>query len=228
MNILKRSVIEDKTPTNGAVTNKLACISLFLAHFFSPSSSFQLKNMANFPLLQLTLSLILLLSTLPSSFSTITQPTSTVTKDQVPCTMCSECENPCHPLPPPPPPVVIHCPPPPSPPPPSPPPPVVVECPPPPKPPTCSPCETLPPPPPKPPCEGDSCLPSLEPPMPETPGVPVTQYPPGPPLPPFPPGSYFPPGTPLPQYGDNNADSYSFHFFTLVALLSLPYYLFIS
>ncbi|KAK2418773.1 hypothetical protein P8452_62902 [Trifolium repens] len=78
------------------------------------------------------------------AFSTNTKATSLVAKDQVPCTICAECENPCQPLPPPPP-QVIECPPPPSlppPPPPSPPPPLppaIVECPPPPRPPK-SPC----------------------------------------------------------------------------------------
>ncbi|XP_058742625.1 sulfated surface glycoprotein 185-like [Vicia villosa] len=64
---------------------------------------------------------------------------SSIAKDQVPCTMCVECENPCQPLPPPPP-QVIECPPPPAPAPPSPPPPspplppAIIECPPPPPP----------------------------------------------------------------------------------------------
>ncbi|KAF1892142.1 hypothetical protein Lal_00036498 [Lupinus albus] len=56
--------------------------------------------------------------------------TSTVAKDQqVPCTMCTECENPCQPLPTPPPPIVIECPPPPPPPPPPPSPPPKPSCP---------------------------------------------------------------------------------------------------
>ncbi|XP_019434096.1 PREDICTED: extensin-2-like [Lupinus angustifolius] len=87
-----------------------------------------------------SLFIIILVSTLSTilEVSAINQTISTVVKDQqVPCTMCTECENPCQPLPPPPP-IVIECPPPPSPPPPSlpppPPPPAVVECPPPPKP----------------------------------------------------------------------------------------------
>ncbi|CAL0302400.1 unnamed protein product [Lupinus luteus] len=80
--------------------------------------------------------IIILVSTLYTTtlqVSPINQAISTVPKDQqVPCTMCTECDNPCQPLPPPPP-IVIQCPPPPSPPPP-PPPPAVLECPPPPKP----------------------------------------------------------------------------------------------
>jgi len=107
------------------------------------------------------------------AFSANTKATSSVAKDQVPCTMCAECENPCQPLPPPPP-KVLECPPPPSPsppppmPPPSPPlPPAIVECPP-------------PPPTPKSPCP-NNC---------ESP--PMTPYPPQ--------NSYFPPGTPFPYY----------------------------
>lgn len=89
----------------------------------------------------------LLIFMLSFSFSANTKATS-VAKDQVPCTMCIECENPCQPLPPPPP-QVIECPPPPAPAPPSPPPPAIVECPPPPPPklPCPNNCEFPPPPP---------------------------------------------------------------------------------
>ncbi|XP_030451445.2 leucine-rich repeat extensin-like protein 3 [Syzygium oleosum] len=58
-------------------------------------------------------------------------------RDQITCTMCAECDNPCQPVPsPPPPPPEVEC----SPPPPPPPPPEV-ECPPPPMPPACSVCK---------------------------------------------------------------------------------------
>ncbi|XP_010268076.1 PREDICTED: leucine-rich repeat extensin-like protein 3 [Nelumbo nucifera] len=72
---------------------------------------------------------------LPASFSPFTAATTVTatSKDQIECTMCSACDNPCHPIPSPPPP----SPPPPSLPPPSPPPPSSVsECPPPPLPPS--------------------------------------------------------------------------------------------
>ncbi|CAI8584859.1 unnamed protein product [Vicia faba] len=86
------------------------------------------------------------------AFSAKTKATSSVAKDQVQCTMCVECENPCQPLPPPP---LIECPPPPAPAPPSPPPPspplppAIVDCPPPPPPklPCPNNCEFPPPPP---------------------------------------------------------------------------------
>ncbi|KAL3717655.1 hypothetical protein ACJRO7_009142 [Eucalyptus globulus] len=83
-----------------------------------------------------------------SEASTTPTLAAVVSRDQVTCTMCAECENPCQPVPsPPPPPPEVDCPPPPSPPPPpslpppSPPPPDV-ECPPPPMPPACSACES--------------------------------------------------------------------------------------
>ncbi|KAK7284606.1 hypothetical protein RJT34_19355 [Clitoria ternatea] len=121
-----------------------------------------------------SLSLLSSLFILLLSCTTVPAITKVANKDNVPCTMCAECENPCQPLPPPPPPV-IECPPPPppSPPPPSPPPPsprlppAVVEC----------------PPPPQLPCQNNCEMP---------------------PHPPYPPQSYFPPpGTPygyVPDY----------------------------
>ncbi|CAK7348368.1 unnamed protein product [Dovyalis caffra] len=67
-----------------------------------------------------------------------------VSKDQIQCTMCSACDNPCQPLPsPPPPPPVSTSPPPPSPPPPA----AVSDCPPPPSMPSSGPYYYSPPPP---------------------------------------------------------------------------------
>ncbi|KAL2954070.1 hypothetical protein AAZX31_19G201200 [Glycine max] len=79
---------------------------------------------------------ILFLASTVFAINNITHATS-VAKALVPCTMCTECENPCQPLLPPPPPPVVECPPPPSPPP----PPAVNECPPPPKTPCPDNCE---------------------------------------------------------------------------------------
>ncbi|KAJ6680117.1 hypothetical protein OIU79_019764 [Salix purpurea] len=96
-----------------------------------------------------------LISTLSTilAFSFLLSPAiSEVSREQIPCTMCYSCDNPCQPLPSPPPPAVPECPPPP--PPPSPPPPAVPECPPPPAPANeCPACQTPSPPvrPPKPP-----------------------------------------------------------------------------
>ncbi|KAF7818162.1 neural Wiskott-Aldrich syndrome protein-like [Senna tora] len=116
--------------------------------------------MPNFILLiTFTLSILLLPPTPTASLFT----SPTVSKDQLPCTMCAECDNPCQPLPPPPPPPVVECPPPPPPPSPPPPPPAVVECPPPPKPLCPGACETLPPPPPP---QAPSCPGNCKPPSP--------------------------------------------------------------
>ncbi|KAJ4727754.1 hypothetical protein OWV82_000800 [Melia azedarach] len=100
----------------------------------------------------------------------LSSSSKTTSKDQIACTVCDSCENPCQPLPsPPPPPPVVICPPPPpplSPPP----PPAVPKCPPPPAPPSCS-----------------ACIPSPEVPQLSPPTMPFT--------PPFPPstGEFAPP-----------------------------------
>ncbi|KAK2364722.1 hypothetical protein QL285_089563 [Trifolium repens] len=101
------------------------------------------------------------------AFSANTKATSLVAKEQVPCTMCAECQNPCQPLPPPPP-QVIECPPPPPPV-----PPAIVECPPPPRPP-------------KSPCPNNCDLP---PPM--TPYPPQSYFPPGTPFSYYVPPDYY-------------------------------------
>ncbi|XP_057440700.1 uncharacterized protein LOC130732725 [Lotus japonicus] len=152
--------------------------------------------------------LFLFILLLVSSILT-TNALSTVAKDeQVPCTMCAECENPCQPLPPPPPPVV-ECPPPPSPPPPlppppsPPPPPAIVEC---------------PPPPPKSLCP-DNC---------ETPPIMPWTPPQGPPRSPY----HYDPYHVPPGYGDNSGGKMvplpvyftMMQSFIFVAFICLPYY----
>ncbi|KAG5231705.1 leucine-rich repeat extensin protein [Salix suchowensis] len=74
--------------------------------------------------------LLLTLSTILAFSFSLSPTISEVSKEQIPCTMCYSCDNPCQPLPSPPPPAVPECPPP------SPPPPAVPECPPPPPPPS--------------------------------------------------------------------------------------------
>uniref|UniRef100_A0A3N7FYP7 Uncharacterized protein n=1 Tax=Populus trichocarpa TaxID=3694 RepID=A0A3N7FYP7_POPTR len=76
--------------------------------------------------------LLLTLSTVITINFSLSSTISEVSKEQIPCTMCYSCDNPCQPLPSPPPPAIPECPPPP--PPPSPPPPAIPECPPPPAP----------------------------------------------------------------------------------------------
>ncbi|KAI3425477.1 uncharacterized protein J3R85_010205 [Psidium guajava] len=87
-----------------------------------------------------------------SEASTTPALAAVVSRDQVTCTMCAACENPCQPIPSPPPPSPpppeVECPPPPSPspppalPPPSPPPPEAECPPPPPMPPACGSCDS--------------------------------------------------------------------------------------
>ncbi|KAE8009415.1 hypothetical protein FH972_005852 [Carpinus fangiana] len=114
------------------------------------------------------------------SSATSTTNTTTVSKDQIACTMCSECENPCPvpalPPPPPPPPEVLP-PPPPS--------PALPECPP---PPTRHPCPNN--------CYSDS-PPSSGSPWPPNSGTtePLPLAPPNPMVPYFPYYYYTPPGT---------------------------------
>ncbi|KAJ0565331.1 hypothetical protein HanRHA438_Chr06g0252341 [Helianthus annuus] len=108
---------------------------------------------------------------------TVTARTTSYSRDQVSCTMCDECENPCQP--------------PPSPPPPSPPPPADTNCPPPPSPP--SPTSNPPPatpsvpnfpyysPPPPPPGGGGYGYPTPPPPNPILPYFPFYYYNPPPP-----------------------------------------------
>ncbi|XP_011042817.1 PREDICTED: leucine-rich repeat extensin-like protein 6 [Populus euphratica] len=107
----------------------------------------------------------MLLLTLSINFS-LSSTISKVSKEQIPCTMCYSCDNPCQPLPSPPPPAIPECPPPP--PPPSPPPPAIPECPPP-APPPSPPPPAIPecPPPPAPINECHAC------PTPPTPFPPV-------------------------------------------------------
>ncbi|KAF8410742.1 hypothetical protein HHK36_003284 [Tetracentron sinense] len=79
---------------------------------------------------QIPLTLFALLLIFPTNFTPATATLTVKAKYEIACTMCSSCENPCHPVPSPPPP---------SPPPATPPPPPpssVSECPPPPSPPS--------------------------------------------------------------------------------------------
>ncbi|CAK9310146.1 unnamed protein product [Citrullus colocynthis] len=124
---------------------------------------FQFTSMANLISIFLTFFLFSLSKISLLSFATA------VVKDQVSCSMCSACDNPCQLPPPPPPPPVVDCPPPP--PPPSPPPPLPTsQCPPPPSPPSCDTCVYPSPPPPSsvqpyPPADGGQ-FPGLAPPPP--------------------------------------------------------------
>ncbi|CAK7348369.1 unnamed protein product [Dovyalis caffra] len=140
----------------------------------------------------LTLLTILGLNFLSSS--TITE----VSKEQLPCTMCYSCDNPCQPSPSPPPsppPALPECPPPPPPPsPPPPPPPALPECPPP------------------PPTPNNECPACLTPPTPIPPVLPPNQSH-GPPT-----GDSFygPPG-----YGNNSVPYFPFDNNNPPAFLSL-------
>ncbi|GMN52357.1 hypothetical protein TIFTF001_021504 [Ficus carica] len=132
--------------------------------------------------------------------------TTVVSKDDVSCTMCTECDNPCKPKPPPPPST-----PPPSPPP-SPPPPKLPECPPPPALPPPAPAvpECPPPPPvPQPLPPPPPCLP-LPPPGIPPPGLqPPGPIVPRPPISPYdsPTVSYFPNyNVPLPSSSERKVD----------------------
>ena len=115
-------------------------------------------------------------------------------KDQIACTVCNECENPC-PVPSTPPPVVEY----PPPPPPALPPPELEECPPPPALPPPEP-EECPPPPALPPAEPEECPP---PPQLPCPGNCYTPKPPSGPNRPFPPNGpkpYLSPPNPIVPY----------------------------
>ncbi|KAJ6329082.1 hypothetical protein OIU76_005454 [Salix suchowensis] len=140
--------------------------------------------------------LLLTLSTILAFSFSLSPTISEVSKEQIPCTMCYSCDNPCQPLPSPPPPAVPECPPP------SPPPPAVPECPPPPPPPSPPP-PAVPecPPPPAPANECPAC---------QTPSPPVR-----PPKPPAgysfngPPAGYFFNGPPA-EYGNNPVPYFPF------------------
>ncbi|XP_022991777.1 leucine-rich repeat extensin-like protein 3 [Cucurbita maxima] len=128
-------------------------------------------------------------------------------RDQVGCSMCSSCDNPCQlppPPPPPPPPLVVDCPPPPSPPPPPLPKP---ECPPPPSPPSCDACVYPSPPPPS----------SIQPYTPTDGG----QYPGVAPPPPNPILPYFPYYYYTPPSGSGKSVPFSWKFLPLLFVLRL-------
>ena len=123
----------------------LDCPSSHLSKYYLPVSAIEMATPQPlftlfFPFLFVFISSII--------FSVATTTISTMSKGQISCTMCSECSNPCQPIPPalppspPPPPPTILCPPPPAPPPPPPSSPVS-DCPPPPS----SPVSDCPPPP---------------------------------------------------------------------------------
>ncbi|KDP28218.1 hypothetical protein JCGZ_13989 [Jatropha curcas] len=148
----------------------------------------------------IAMKILLILSLLLACTFSFTKSTTTVSavyKDQMPCTMCYLCDNPCQPLASPPPPPIPECPPPPSPPPPPlpecPPPPPIPECPPPPSPPP----PALPecPPPPAPVHHCSECPPNA---------IPIPSGPPAPIKPGYEPPAggefYAPPGS---GYGTN-------------------------
>ncbi|CAJ2653206.1 unnamed protein product [Trifolium pratense] len=128
--------LQPSPPPPHPLPPSLSAKTIYIRQLHFPSSNFTKDDLDLIFDSQRKANFLPFLLTFILAFSTNTKASSLVAKDQVPCTMYAECENPCQPLPPPPP-QVIECPPPPSlppPPPPSPPPPLppaIVECPPP-------------------------------------------------------------------------------------------------
>ena len=160
-----------------------------------PNPTKMLPSLFTLLLIILHCNLSLATPSTPTSTTTDSNKNQTVSKkDQIACTVCNECENPCPVPSTPPPPPVVECPPPPPPalpPPPVLPPPEVQECPPPPQPPCPDNCYTPAPPSgptmepfppnnrPNRPFRPNGQKPYLSPPNPIVPYFPYYYYPPG-------------------------------------------------